>query len=185
MCRRCFKTCSKDVFLSGTISMFISWVVIKKSIFENFEILWFWVIFTVFLGYFSYCKSTTKKRFFRISNFLAESVERSKRCLHEVTLIQANPLVNISWIPEHSQPKISRSEKSNFSPTFTVREIALKYSENDSKWQNRKFFKNRFFDNDSRYEHRSCTRQEYIPWACFEAPTTYLSPKQPKPPCHF
>ena len=46
------KTHLRDVFSSGITPMFISQAIMKKLIFENFENLSFWAIFTVFLCYF-------------------------------------------------------------------------------------------------------------------------------------
>ena len=61
---RWVKTCLRGVLSSYPTPMFISRAIMKKSIFENFEILSFWAIFTVFLGYFPYCKNKQKIWFF-------------------------------------------------------------------------------------------------------------------------
>ena len=61
---RWVKTCLRGVLWSYLTPIFISRVIMQKSIFEHFGILTFWAIFTVILGYFPYSKNRPKNRFF-------------------------------------------------------------------------------------------------------------------------
>ena len=123
---RWVKTCLRGVLSSYPTPMFISRAIMKKSIFESFEILSFWAIFTVFLGYFPYCKNRPKIRFFWISIFWLR-VSRGQ------TNVLRRPLETkmTSW--EHwfdpstiSARKIEIKKKSDFLAYFYSKENILK-----------------------------------------------------------
>ena len=71
VCRRHFKTCSRDVFSPGPTPIFISWTVMEKSIFEISEKWSFWALCGLFCCIFA--KNTWKTCFYW--NVALKSVE--------------------------------------------------------------------------------------------------------------
>ena len=114
---RWVKTCLRGVLSSYPTPMFISRAIMKKSIFENFEILSFWAIFTVFLGYFPYCKNRPKNPIFRISIFLAESVDGTNQCSQEAFWDQNELLRTLVW-PLNTLSQKNRDPKNRIFDLF-------------------------------------------------------------------
>ena len=114
---RWVKTCLRGVLSSYPTPMFISRAIMKKSIFENFEILLFWAIFTVFLGYFPYCKNSPKIRFFG-SRFFGWECWGVKPMFSGGHFGLKRPPENIGLTPQHSQPKKFEIQKIGFFGLF-------------------------------------------------------------------